>query len=110
MPAVGDLELERRHQRRGHPQRPGRPGGDVAAQEAGRASVPRIGTGRVCGTAAGIAPRLIHSTTPNRRASSTMSAHERAPAIVGLRTDEDEEVALARSASGAGPAPARSAP
>ena len=36
-------------------------------------SVPRIGTGRVWGTAAGIAPRLIHSDTPRRFASSTMS-------------------------------------
>ena len=40
----------------------------------GEASVPMIGTGRVCGTAAGMAPRLIHWTTPKRAASSTMSA------------------------------------
>ncbi len=33
-----------------------------------------IGTGRVCGTAAGIAPRLIHSVTPRARASATVSA------------------------------------
>ena len=32
----------------------------------GRASVPMIGTARVWGTAAGMAPRLIHSFTPSR--------------------------------------------
>ena len=37
-------------------------------------AVANTGTGRVCGTAAGIAPRLIHSTTPSLRASSRTSS------------------------------------
>ena len=33
-----------------------------------------MGTARVWGTAAGMAPRLIHSATPKWRASSTAAA------------------------------------
>ena len=61
----------------------------------GDASVPRIGTGRVCGTAAGIAPRLIHSATSRRPRELDDGGRERPPAVVGLRADEDEQVPLA---------------
>ena len=48
----------------------------------------------MCGTAAGIAPRLIHCTTPSRPARSIMSAVNVSPAVVGFRPDEDEQVAF----------------
>ena len=47
------------------------------------------------GTAAGIAPRLIHSTTPSRSASSSELVAELLPLVVGLRTDQHEDVAVA---------------
>ena len=53
--------------------RPGRPRPRRAAARA-MPRCPMIGTWRVCGTAAGIAPRLIHCTTPSRPASSITSA------------------------------------
>ena len=77
----------------GHAQQAGRAGRDAAAQQARRDAVPRIGTGRVCGTAAGIAPRLIHSRTPSRCASSTIVRGQRVPAVVGLGAGQDEDVA-----------------
>ena len=52
---------------------PAGPAETVPRSRPGVASVPMIGTARVCGTAAGIAPRLIHSTTPSRRVSSITS-------------------------------------
>ena len=61
----------------------------------GSDAVPRIGTDRVCGTAAGIAPRLIHSTTPSWRVSSMIGVGELAPAVVGLGAGQDEQVAFA---------------
>jgi hypothetical protein len=69
----GDLQLERRYERRRHAQDTGGSGEISPRSRPGDASVPRIGTGRVCGTAAGIAPRLIHSTTSSARTSSTTS-------------------------------------
>ena len=52
---------------------PDGPGWTSPRSRPGSEVVPRIGTDRVCGTAAGIAPRLTHSTTPRRPASSTMA-------------------------------------
>ena len=51
--------------------RPSGPAATLPRSSPGREAVPRIGTARVWGTAAGMAPRLIHSTTPKWRASST---------------------------------------
>ena len=70
-----DLELERGDERRRARAacRPVRPATSPRSRP-GAASVPMIGTGRVCGTAAGIAPRLIHWTTPSRPARSMTSA------------------------------------
>ena len=59
----------------------------------GREAVPRIGTGRVCATAAGMAPRLIHSRTSSTPMSSTVSVGEAPPAVVGLGAGEDQDVA-----------------
>ena len=53
---------------------PAGPGRTSARRSPGADSVPMIGTARVCGTAAGIAPRLIHSTTPSCSTSSTTAA------------------------------------
>ena len=60
----------------------------------GAASVPMIGTGRVCGTAAGIAPEAdpLGDAEPARQLDHV--GGERPPAVVGLGPDEDEEVAL----------------
>ena len=56
---------------RGTRRSPVGPGWTSPRRRPGREAVPRIGTDRVWGTAAGIAPMLIHSTTPSVRASST---------------------------------------
>ena len=53
---------------------PAGPAATSPRRSPGVASVPMIGTWRVCGTAAGIAPRLIHWATPSRPASSITSA------------------------------------
>ena len=53
---------------------PSGPGVTFARRRPGADSVPMMGTSRVWGTAAGIAPRLIHSATPRRSASSTADA------------------------------------
>ena len=60
----------------------------------GAASVPMIGTGRVCGTAAGMAPRLIHCDDAEPAGQLDHVRRERPPAVVGLGSDEDEQVAL----------------
>ena len=75
----------------------------------GRDSVPRIGTGRVCGTAAGMAPRLIHSLDPESPDHVDDVAHELAPAVVGLRARRGRAGRGRRPASGARRASARSA-
>ena len=53
---------------------PDGPGSMPPRSRPGREAVPSTGTGRVWGTAAGMAPRLIHSTTPNRSMSSSIAA------------------------------------
>ena len=53
-----------------------------------------IGTWRVCGTAAGIAPRLIHCDDPEPAGEVDHVGRELAPAVVGFRPDEDEQVAF----------------
>ena len=63
-----------------------RPGCDV---------VPMIGTARVWGTAAGIAPRLIHSRDAEPLGELDHVGAERLPAIVRLGAGQDEQVALA---------------
>ena len=88
---------------------PGRPMTSPRSRP-GADSVPRIGTGRVCGTAAGIAPRLIHSATPRRPARSTRVGHELAPAVVGLRARRGPGGRDRRGGPGGRPARARSAP
>ena len=60
----------------------------------GSDAVPRIGTERVCGTAAGIAPRLIHSVDPELPGELDDGVGELPPAVVGLRAGQDEQVAL----------------
>ena len=74
---------------------PSGPGRTPPLSSPDRDSVPRIGTARVCGTAAGIAPRLIHSLTPKPRGELGHVPLELAPAVVGLGAGEHEEVALA---------------
>ena len=90
------LELERRDERRRHAQ-DARRSGRRRRRAAGRAPTRCRGSGpgRVCGTAAGIAPRLIHSATPRRAGQLDRGGHELAPAVVGLRPDEHEQVAIA---------------
>ena len=53
-----------------------------------------IGTWRVCGTAAGIAPRLIHCDDPEPAGEVDHVGGELPPAVVGFRPDEDEQVAF----------------
>ena len=72
--------------------RPG-PAGCRRAAGRTRTSVPRIGTARVCGTAAGIAPRLIHSTDAERAgARSSDVVRESRASGIRLGAGEHEDV------------------
>ncbi len=53
---------------------PGGPCCSPSFSKPGAEAVARTGTGRVCATAAGIAPRLTHSTTPSLTASSMIAS------------------------------------
>ena len=53
-----------------------------------------IGTWRVCGTAAGIAPRLIHCGDAEPAGQLDHVGGECLPAVVGLGPDEHEQVAF----------------
>ena len=77
---------------------PSGPGRTLPLRRPGRDSVPRTGTGRVCGTAAGMAPIEIHCATCSDLATSSHIRGQLAPAEVGLRAGQHHDVAPAETA------------
>ena len=63
-------------------------------------AVARIGTGRVCGTAAGMAPRRRPARRPQPPGERHHVVGQLPPAVVGLGAGQDEELALADRGGG----------
>ncbi len=72
---------------------PGGPFDSASCRSPSREAFARIGTGLVCATAAGIAPRLIHCSTPTRTQNAADRVRELLPSEVRLGTVQDQQVA-----------------
>ena len=106
---LGHRHLEDANAAAGTRSSPAGPGWTSPRSRPGSDVVPRIGTSRVCGTAAGIAPEADPLDDAEPPGELDQAVRERLPAVVGLRPGQDEQVACRRTARGGRRAPARSA-